>query len=189
MPETFNWEVNSNPQAPPKRGGKTVSGRTWGSHQEPAPGEYIVRYAGIGWRMLAGIVDYALPTVLFFPINYIGFYLFCIFIVGNSIIYQGKTGQSLGKKLCGMRLCYIRADERDAPFDYYELPSVGLCAMRFVAHLLDYPFLYGLLIRPIFHYRKRTFADSVASTVVIRDDRVHVFTREEAEADRQFDVT
>ena len=187
MPEMFDWSANANPQAPTQRGGKTVSGRTWGSHQEPTPGEYIVRYAGVGWRMLAGIVDYVVPTVLFLPIKYIGFYLFCIFIVGNSIVYQGKTGQSLGKRLLGMRLCYIRADQRD-PFDLYEEPSVGLCAMRFFAHLLDYPFLYGLLIRPVFHYRKRTFADSVASTVVIRDDRVHVFSREEAEADRQVET-
>ena len=128
-----------------------------------------------------------LPGAILFPLRQPGFYLWCIFIVANSIWWQGKTGQSLGKKLCGMRLCYIRADQRD-PWDYYEFPSVGLCTLRFFAHLLDYPFLYGLLIRPIFHWRKRTFADSVASTVVIRDDRVHIFTREEAQADRQFDT-
>jgi len=183
----FKWEVNANPRSPTQRGGKTVSGRTWGGHQEPAPGEFIVRYAGLGWRILAGIIDYILPLLVSIPLREGGFDLWVVFTIANSIVYQGATGHSLGKKLLGMRLCYIAGDDRDM-WDYYELPGRWRCAIRLFAHWLDMPFLYGLLIRPLFNHRHRTYADSVASTVVIRDDRVHIFTRAEAEAERQLET-
>lgn len=187
MPEAFKWDLNSNPQGRMQPNGKIGSGSTWGSHQEPGPGDFIVRHAGLGWRILAGIIDYLLPMSLGIPLKEGGMDLWMVFIIWNSILYQGKTGQSLGKKLLGMRLCYIKEDPY-AYFDLYELPGRWRCGFRLFAHWLDMPFLYGLLIRPLFHWRHRTFADSVASTVVIRDTRVHIFTRAEAEAERELET-
>ena len=157
MPETFNWEVNSNPQAPPMRGGKTPSGSQWGSPDEPAPGEYIVRYAGWLWRVGAGVIDYLIPALFTAKLGEAGTVLFVGWVVLNSIVWQGATGKSLGKRLLGLTLCYIKGDSRDA-WDYYELPGRQRCAWRLLAHLLDLPLLYGLVWRPIFNWRKRTFA-------------------------------
>jgi uncharacterized RDD family membrane protein YckC len=184
MPETFKWETNANPQAPPMRGGKVPSGRTWGGQDEPSPGEYVVRYAGLGYRILAGLIDYIISLLVTAEIPKIGPIVYLGWLAYNSVWLQGTSGQSWGKRITGLKLCYIKGDTQRDAFDYYELPGVQRCAWRLVAHSLDWMLLYGFLVRPLFNARKRTFADSIARTVVIRDDRVHIFTREEAEADR-----
>ena len=96
---------------------------------------------------------------------------------------QGTTGKSAGKKLFGLTLCYVPNDTRDDTW-YFVLPGVTRCALRYVCHVFDMIFFIGLF-RPLWNPHGRTYADSIASTSVIWDDRVRIWTAAEAALDRR----
>jgi len=128
-----------------------------------------VRFAGLSARWVGGAIDFIAPNIVFSELfGSFGSTLLLAFIVFNSVWMQGRTGQSLGKRLLGLRLCRIVDSYND--YSYYVHVTPGLCFGRLVAHVLDVmPFLYGF-IRPVFSPRAQTYADSVAHTVVIKDD-------------------
>ncbi|MEZ0446527.1 RDD family protein [Cellulomonas sp. ICMP 17802] len=78
-------------------------------------------------------------------------------IVWNRGVWQGRTGQSLGKKAMGIRL--VREST--------SLPvGVGVALLRELAHLVDTVSLVGWL-NPMWSGKRQTFADQIVHTVVL----------------------
>lgn len=91
----------------------------------------------------------------------LGLLAWAVFVVWSSCVRQGRTGQSLGKRVLGIRLVDA-ATGRPV--------GVGRAVLRQVAHLLDtLPFLLGYLW-PVWDEWRQTFADKVCSTLVVRAD-------------------
>ena len=83
------------------------------------------------------------------------------FLLWNSGYRQGRTGQSLGKSVLGIRL--VR-DGTGEPVGF------GRAVGRQVAHLLDgLPLGLGYLW-PLWDEQRQTFADKVCSTLVVQAD-------------------
>ena len=77
---------------------------------------------------------------------------------------QGTTGQSLGKRIVGTRL--VSAVET-GPWEFaFVYPGIGRCFGRQLAHGLD-AIAYVGFIRPLWQREHRTWADSIAKTVVL----------------------
>jgi uncharacterized RDD family membrane protein YckC len=74
----------------------------------------------------------------------------------NRVFTQGRTGQSVGKRV--MRL-YLVSESTGNPM------GAGLCFVREIAHYLDGILMLGYLW-PIWDAKRQTFADKVMSTVV-----------------------
>lgn len=81
----------------------------------------------------------------------------------TMLLLQGLTGQTPGRRVVGIAV--VRATDDGLPTDAPAgvLRSVG----RWLAHLLDAILLIGYL-RPLWHHERRTFADSLLGTVVVR---------------------
>ena len=83
------------------------------------------------------------------------------FLVWNSGWQQGRSGQSLGKRMLGMRLVGAATGQ---PVGF------GRAVCRQVAHLLDgLPLSLGYLW-PLWDERRQTFADKLCSTLVVQAD-------------------
>lgn len=78
------------------------------------------------------------------------------------LVLQGLTGQTPGRRVLGIEV--VRAPV-GGPVG--GRPGVLRSVARYCAHLLDAIALIGYL-RPIFHHERRTFADSMVGTVVLR---------------------
>ncbi|MDN3296693.1 RDD family protein [Streptomyces ficellus] len=76
-----------------------------------------------------------------------------------QIYKEGKTGQSIGKKVLGISL-HKEADGRTLGF--------GMAFVRKLAHMLDSFACYLGWLWPLWDAKKQTFADKVCSTVVIK---------------------
>jgi uncharacterized RDD family membrane protein YckC len=121
-------------------------------------------------RLAAGAIDY-LPLILIIDLlgqahaAALGFVIAAAAILANNVYMQGITGQSLGKRIVGIRL--VTAVE-DGPASFrFVLPGVGRCLTRQLAHFLDSLVFYLGYFRPIWHRRRQTWADSIASTAVL----------------------
>jgi uncharacterized RDD family membrane protein YckC len=135
-------------------------------------------YADWGRRVLALLIDGAIPAavvlLVVLPLTVIGdlallltvggvaYLAVFAFAIWNSGYRQGTTGQSIGKKVIGIRL--VRAQDRQ-PVGFG--PAVG----RQLLHVVDaIPFYLGYLW-PLWDDRKQTFADKICDTVVVPADR------------------
>ena len=75
----------------------------------------------------------------------------------NRVFRMGRTGQSVGKKVMGIRLVE----------EYSGQPmGAGMCFVREIAHTLDQFFYLGYLW-PLWDAKRQTFADKILSTVVV----------------------
>jgi uncharacterized RDD family membrane protein YckC len=77
--------------------------------------------------------------------------------VWNRCFRQGRTGQSIGKKVLGLKL----VDERTG-----QPIGAGMAFVRDLAHILDGFFYIGYLW-PLWDDKRQTFADKVLSTLVV----------------------
>lgn len=84
--------------------------------------------------------------------------------LGLMLVLQGLTGQTPGRRVLG--IVVVRAPA-DGPVG--GAPGVLRSCVRCVAHLLDAIAFIGYL-RPIWHHERRTFADSLVGTAVVRRD-------------------
>ncbi|WP_326588326.1 RDD family protein [Streptomyces sp. NBC_01294] len=85
-----------------------------------------------------------------------------LYAIGMSFFQlykEGKTGQSMGKKIVGISL-HREADGRTLGF--------GMAFVRKLAHALDSFSCYVGWLWPLWDAKKQTFADKVCSTVVIK---------------------
>lgn len=90
-----------------------------------------------------------------------------VLIVANSVVIQGLTGQSLGKRLTGLTLALPVESRQLGPSLVY--PGVAVTLARFLALLcIDYAIFVGVL-RPAWHGRRQTFGDSLLGTVVVAE--------------------
>jgi len=108
---------------------------------------YIV---GIVLAAIVGVISSVLGALVMLAAlaAYVGW-----FVV--NMIEQGQTGQSLGKRIVGLKL--VRAADG-------QVTGAGLSVGRYFAHSLE--FGIGWLF-PLFDDRKQTFADKICSTVVV----------------------
>lgn len=89
--------------------------------------------------------------------------------VANRWAVQGRTGQSLGKRVLGIRLADARgAGGADGPAGPVGGPvGRGRTVGRELAHVLDWPGPLGFMW-PLWDPLRQTFADKVTGTVVVR---------------------
>ncbi len=82
------------------------------------------------------------------------------FIAGleNRAHWQGRTGQSIGKKACGIAVIMPGTRLPTGP---------GLGLLRQLAHIVDAWLIVGYLW-PLWDPRRRTFADMMTGTVVVK---------------------
>lgn len=78
------------------------------------------------------------------------------------LVLQGLTGQTPGRRVLGIEVVYAPAG---GPFG--GPPGVLRSFGRWLAHVFDAILLLGYL-RPLWHEERRTLADSLAGTVVLR---------------------
>ena len=119
---------------------------------------------GIPGGLLAIVLIAALATkdVVVIGVVYPGAALVGLaFVLWNSGYRQGRSGQSLGKRVLGTRLVSVGSEE---PVGFRR--AVG----RQIAHLLDgIPLGLGYLW-PLWDEHRQTFADKVCSTLVVQAD-------------------
>ncbi|AXG79803.1 RDD family protein [Streptomyces paludis] len=76
-----------------------------------------------------------------------------------QVIQEGSTGQTVGKKVVGIRL--LRENDGQ-PI------GAGMAFVRGLAHFLDNIACYIGWLWPLWDQKKQTFADKVCSTVVVK---------------------
>ena len=127
------------------------------------------------YRYIAGIFDWLVPAVIaagvitgntiadhspwVFPTSVIAVIAIAAYVVWNSVIVQGSTGRTIGK-----RAVRIRTVQAGGPHSPGYKGAVG----RAIAHVLDTVTFVGWL-RPLWNARRQTFADSISGTIVISD--------------------
>jgi uncharacterized RDD family membrane protein YckC len=79
-------------------------------------------------------------------------------IVWNRVLRQGRTGQSVGKKILGIRLLSE---------DHLQPIGPGMAFVRDVVHAVDGIFYVGYL-RPLWDVKRQTFADTIIKTLVVK---------------------
>ncbi len=128
-------------------------------------------YADFKHRLGSGLVDY-IPTIGVPWLLLDGtawFVVTTLLVLANSGVYQGMTGQSVGKKLLRLQLVYPVVPAAD-PDDMATalVPGVGRTILRQFLHIFDtLPLFYGFY-RVSTDRRHRTFADSWVGTDVMR---------------------
>ena len=79
-------------------------------------------------------------------------------IVWNRVLRQGRTGQSVGKKILGIRLLSE---------DHLQPIGPGMAFVRDIVHIVDGIFYVGYL-RPLWDVKRQTFADTIIKTLVVK---------------------
>ena len=87
----------------------------------------------------------------------LGFVLMLAIQLWNRVFRQGRTGQSIGKKVTGIKLVEERSGQP---------VGAGMAFVREIAHVLDGIFYIGYLW-PLWDPKKQTFADKILSTLVV----------------------
>ncbi|WP_405553394.1 RDD family protein [Streptomyces sp. NBC_01171] len=153
------------PQAPPvpQQGG-------YGYPQQPGYGYQQPQYANWGQRFLSRLIDTILYMVAYLPLVLIGVkanipalslvgFLFMIAFVVYQIIQEGKTGQTIGKKVVGTRTL---KEDTGQPL------GGGMAFVRQLAHMLDSLPCYLGYLWPAWDSKRQTFSDKVCGSIVIR---------------------
>jgi Mce-associated membrane protein len=138
-----------------------------------------VKLANWGWRVLAGLIDYPLlefVVLLIAPIfteNVHTWMLITVIVWWlNSAVVQGHTGQSLGKRIFGLKVFYPKVTKDDVWVA--DFPGVLRSTWRLFAHVFDCLLLYLGWLRPLIHPGRQTFADSLAHTWVGKDRNLYL---------------
>ncbi|WP_174184105.1 RDD family protein [Nocardia barduliensis] len=82
-----------------------------------------------------------------------------ILSVVNTVVVQGRTGRSLGKLVTGLRVVDPRT---------HRPVGIGRSFLRQLAHTVDALPCYFEFLWPLFDTRRRTFADMLGNTIVVR---------------------
>ena len=182
------WQFQRPPDYHPSRQNDYITGHgaDWSHQSNRVPGAKMVYPAPLKMRYAAGVVDWVAPAV----VEWILFQghlaaLVWVYYIFNSIWLQGRTGQSIGKKVCGnIILCHVMNDD-DQFWSWYCYPGIVRCAWRFCCHIFDLVFPWGFLLRPWYNGRSRTYADTFASTSVYKARNLTMWSGDEAWADRE----
>jgi uncharacterized RDD family membrane protein YckC len=117
----------------------------------PAGILFVVLIASLTTRDLAVVMAVAVAVVV----------VLVAFVLWNSGYRQGRSGQSIGKRLLGVRLVAAASGE---PVGF------GRAVGRQVAHLLDWLPLWLGYFWPLWDEQRQTFADKVCATLVVQAD-------------------
>ena len=163
-------------QAGQRQGGQTLKYRRG----------YLGQYRLATWpqRLLSYGIDFSVAVTLPAAVLYLLFWpfggapaelvltLIAVVYGFNAIALQGRTGQTLGKAVLGLKL--VRPVIEEDGRRWLCLPGQGLVFKRECAHMLDwigFPFAIGGL-RPLWHPKRQTFADSICHTAVVADSNI-----------------
>ena len=137
--------------------------------QPPAGPDPAVAYgaplAGWGDRVVAALIDYFIPAVIYvigIRIN-IGLGLVLALLglawtIYNKVL-EGRTGQSYGKQIAKTRLIAEQTGQPVGP---------GLAIGRWLLHIVDGIPCYVGYLWPLWDAKKQTFADKLVHTVVVK---------------------
>jgi uncharacterized RDD family membrane protein YckC len=165
------------PQAPQAPQGVPPQ-QGYGYQQQPPAGYGYgaqPRYANWGQRfagtlldgLIIGVVPYALMGIGAAVGKSAGMALVGIgyaLLIGLAIwqlIREGRTGQTVGKKVMNIRLI---SENTGQPL------GVGMAFVRRIAHFLDSIACYLGWLWPAWDAKRQTFADKVCSSIVIREN-------------------
>ncbi len=125
--------------------------------------------ASWGMRMKAGLIDYGIPYLIFtIPSHFLleeGSALslllkmlnLCWYIY-NVIYLTGRSGQSWGKKIAGIRLISNTTGNQ---------PSYAMVFVRQIAHFVDTLVLFLGFFLPLVDEKRQTIADKMCGTYVV----------------------
>jgi uncharacterized RDD family membrane protein YckC len=125
-------------------------------------------YANWGQRVGAYLID-VIPNLVLgvigaaFISHSIVIYLLCLLIslgwaIYNRWIQMGNTGQSLGKRMLGIRLVKESTGE---PI------GAGMAFVRDICHIVDSIICYIGFLFPLWDAKRQTLADKIVGTVVV----------------------
>ena len=144
------------PYPSPFGGAPAASGYAhWGQRA----GGYLID--AIGPTIVFYLLYFTLGTNAYYQTNFFGGVLFLAFIafaLYNSCYLQGTTGQSIGKKVVGIKLV---KESTGQPVGF------GFAFARQLAHVLDSLPLYLGYLWPLWDDKRQTFADKIVRTVVV----------------------
>lgn len=118
-----------------------------GQGVDPASGQMVTDGTGNGPLAGVGVALMVLGYLLVLGIQ-----------IWNRCFKQGRTGQSVGKKMMGL---YLVGERTGNPI------GAGMAFVRDLAHVLDGFFYIGYLW-PLWDAKRQTFADKLLSTVVAK---------------------
>ncbi|GHE86176.1 hypothetical protein GCM10018785_62430 [Streptomyces longispororuber] len=113
---------------------------------------YLIAGLSVG---ISGEEDPSTPVLLLAMVAFV----YTVFMFFFQIYKEGKTGQTIGKKIVGIRT--LR--ESDG-----QVLGFGMAFVRQLAHFLDSIPCYLGWLWPLWDDKKQTFADKVCSTVVVK---------------------
>jgi uncharacterized RDD family membrane protein YckC len=163
-----------------------LEGVSKGQDRDEQYAERVLQLRQLGWRVLAGLIDYGPLTVLNFAVASVftnlaptigydvaqfminaTYLLVIVLFVLNSGVLQGLTGQSIGKKVLGMQVVRGIIDpDRDK---LIVRPGWPWGVARLALHVVDaFPCYIGFLA-PLWTWRRQTFADMIANTAVLKE--------------------
>ncbi|MDR7278708.1 RDD family protein [Catenuloplanes atrovinosus] len=105
--------------------------------------------------LAAGLIDGSQNLVLYYVLAGVGFAIWAY----NRWWLTGRTGQSWGRRLVGIRLVGAETEQPIGPLR---------ATVRDFAHILDDLILYVGYLMPLWTRKRQTLADKVMGTVVIR---------------------
>ena len=123
-------------------------------------GAYLIDYAPVlaGW-IVVFILDLIIQSAAFALILW---FLFSVGTLGwwiyNRAITMGNTGQSLGKRVVGIKLV---SEATGAPI------GAGMAFVRDLAHIVDAVICYVGFLFPLWDARAQTLADKIMTTTVV----------------------
>ncbi|MFD9703944.1 RDD family protein [Lentzea sp. NPDC059081] len=134
-------------------------------------------YAEWGTRAIGYLIDIAAPTVVSVVLYYIiaaiavsadapgilflGALVYLAnfgFIIWNTVIKQGQTGQSIGKKVAKIKLI---SEETGQPL------GGGTTFIRQLCHIVDALPCYAGFFAPLWEPKKQTWADKIMKSIVV----------------------
>jgi uncharacterized RDD family membrane protein YckC len=160
------------PGVPPQQGYgyPQAPGGYPGYPQQPGYGVQP-RYANWGQRFLSKLIDSIVYLVAYLPLVLIGAkagvpvlsilgFLLLIGVIIWQVIQEGRTGQTIGKKVVGTRTL---KEDTGQPL------GGGMAFVRQLAHFLDGLPCYLGYLWPAWDAKRQTFADKVCGSIVIKD--------------------
>ncbi|MFS4097430.1 RDD family protein [Streptomyces sp. AF1A] len=160
------------PGVPPQQGYgyPQAPGGYPGYPQQPGYGVQP-RYANWGQRVASKLIDSVVYLVAYLPLGLIGVkagvpalgilgFLLLIGVLIWQVIQEGRTGQTIGKKVMGTRTL---KEDTGQPL------GAGMAFVRQLAHVLDGLPCYLGYLWPAWDAKRQTFADKVCGSIVIRD--------------------
>lgn len=164
----------SNPYGQPSPYGQPGYGAPGMPGMAPPP---PTGYAEWGSRAIGFLIDVAAPTVVTVilvwiitaiaigadapGISFLGFLVYIAnfgFVIWNSIIKQGQTGQSIGKKVAKIKLI---SEETGQPL------GAGTTFVRQLCHIVDGLPCYAGYFAPLWEPKKQTWADKIMKSIVV----------------------